>query len=141
MLMRTASSSPAADVADIVCADPDLLALEFAALVAAEYPDPVARPAPRPPRGTTRTATRRAPRSRPDRPLRTGFSRSAGDPADEEAVRARQRGPPAAGVPRPSAQEVVLDRRTGRDRSPPHRTRTAVTILQALGRGDPSVRW
>ena len=43
---RTATSSPPAALAEVVCADPDLLALEFDALMAANYPDAADRPDP-----------------------------------------------------------------------------------------------
>ena len=53
------TSSRPADLAKVVSADPDLLALEFDALMAANYPDFADRPDPRPPRRTARLLTRR----------------------------------------------------------------------------------
>ena len=67
---RTGTSSPPAGLAEVVCADPDLLALEFDALMAANYPDVADRPAPRPPRRTARLLSRRLPPMRPSLPAR-----------------------------------------------------------------------
>jgi hypothetical protein len=96
---RTGTSSPPADPADlaeVVCADPDLLALEFDALMAANYPDFADRPDPRPPRRTARLLTRRLPPTRPSLPVRREPPPFADEQADEERAWARQRGPPAA---------------------------------------------
>jgi hypothetical protein len=106
---RTVTSSPAADLADVVCADPELLALEFDALMAANYPDFADRPDPRPPRRTARLLTRRLPPTRPSLPVRRQSPPPLADEqAGEERGWARQRGPPTA-MPagRPSAQEVM----------------------------------
>jgi hypothetical protein len=104
----TGTSSPPADLAEVACADPDLLALEFDALMAANYPDFADRPDPRPPRRTARLLTRRLPPPRPSLPGRREPPRSADEQADEDPTWARQRGPPAATpAGRPSAQEVV----------------------------------
>jgi hypothetical protein len=69
---RTGTSSPPADLAEVVCADLDLFALEFDALMAANYPDFADRPGPRPPRPTARLLTRRLPPTRPSLPVREG---------------------------------------------------------------------
>jgi len=92
---RTGMSSPPADLAEVICADPDLLALEFDALVAANYPDFAGRPDPRPPRRTARLLTRRLPPRRPSG-VRREQPPFADEQADEEHAWARQRGPPAA---------------------------------------------
>jgi hypothetical protein len=98
------TSSRPADLAKVVCADADLLALEFHALMAANYPDLADRPDTRPPRGIARLLTRRLPPPRPSLPLRREPSRVADEPADEERAGARQRAPPAATrADRPSA--------------------------------------
>jgi hypothetical protein len=90
------TSSRPADLAKVVCADPDLLALEFDALIAANYPDLADRPDPRPPRGIARSLTRRLPPPRPSLPVRREPSPFADEPADEERAGVRQRGPPVA---------------------------------------------
>jgi hypothetical protein len=75
---RTATSSPAAALAEVVCADPDLLALEFDALMAANYPDS------RGPSGPLATA--------PDRPpARPTAAAHAAVPPGEEGVSADRR--------------------------------------------------
>jgi len=91
---RAGASSLPADLAEVVCADPDLLALEFDALVAANYPDVADRPEPRPPRPTARLLTRRLPPTPPSLPVRRERSPFADGHADDELARARQRGPP-----------------------------------------------
>jgi hypothetical protein len=96
---RTGTSSPPADLAEVVCADPDLLALEFDALMAANYPDFADRPDPRPPRRTARLLTRRPPPTRPSLPERRKPAPFADEQADKERAWARQRGPPAATLP------------------------------------------
>jgi len=93
---RTGTSSPPADLAEVVCADVDLLALEFDALMAANYPDVADRPAPRPPRPTARLLTRRLPPTRPSLPVR----REPSPFADEQAER-NVPGPGSADRPRP----------------------------------------
>jgi hypothetical protein len=104
----TGTSSSPADLAEVVCADPDLLALEFEVLMAANYPDFADRPDPRPPRPTARLLTRRLPPTRPSCPMRREPPPVADERADEERGWARQRGPPAARpAGRPSAQEVM----------------------------------
>jgi len=105
---RTATSSPPAALAEVVCADPDLLALEFEALMAANYPHAADRPDPRSPRRTGRLLARRLPPTRPSLPAERESVPFADEQADEEHARARQRGPPAATpAGRPSAQEVM----------------------------------
>jgi hypothetical protein len=105
---RTGTSSPPADVTEVVCADPDLLALEFDALVAANYPDFADRPDLRPPRWTARLLALRLPPTRASLPRRRKPPPCADQQADEERAWARQRGPPAATpAGRPSAQEVM----------------------------------
>ena len=105
---RTATSSPPAALAEVVCADPDLLALEFEALMAANYPDAADRPEPRPPRRIGRLLARRLPPTRPSLPARRESAPFADEQADEEHAWARQRGPPAATpAGRSSAQEVM----------------------------------
>jgi hypothetical protein len=105
---RTGTSSPPADLAEVVCADPDLLALEFDALMAANYPDFADRPDPRRPRRTARLLTRRLPPTRPSLPVRREPPPFADEQADDERAWARQRGPPVATLAgRPSAQEVM----------------------------------
>jgi len=100
----TGTSSRPADLAKVVCTDPDLLALEFHALMAANYPDLADRPDPRPPRGIARLPTRRLPLTRPSLPVRREPPRVADEQADEERAGARQRAPPAATrADRPSA--------------------------------------
>jgi len=104
----TGTSSPPADLAEVVCADLDLLTLEFDALMAANYPDLADRPAPRPPRRTARLLTRRLPPTRPSFPGRREPPQFADEQADEESAVARQRGPPVATpAGRSSAQEVM----------------------------------
>jgi hypothetical protein len=90
------TSSRRADLAKVVCADPDLLALEFDALMAATYPDLADRPDPRPPRRTVRLLTGRLPLTRPSLPVRREPPRVVDEQADEERAGARQRGPPVA---------------------------------------------
>jgi hypothetical protein len=105
---RTGTSSLSADLAEVVCADPDLLALEFDALVAANYPIVADRPDPRPPRRTARLLTRRLPPTRPSLPVGRERSPFAVEQADDELARARQRGPPVATpTGRSNAQEVM----------------------------------
>jgi hypothetical protein len=106
---RTGTSSPPADLAEVVCADPDLLALEFDALMAASYPDFADRPDARPPRRTARLLARRLPPGRSSVPVRQREPLPfTAEQADEERAWARQRGPPAARpTGRPSAQEVM----------------------------------
>ena len=104
----TGTSSPPGDLAEVVCADPDLLALEFDALMAANYPDVADRPDPRLPRRTAHLLTRRLPPMRPSLPVRRERSPSADEQADDELARARQRGPPVATpTGRSNAQEVM----------------------------------
>ena len=105
---RTGTSSPPAGLAEVVCADPDLLALEFDALMAANYPDFADRPDLRPLRRTARLLTRRLRPRRPTLPVRREPAPFADEQADEERAWARQRGPPpAAPAGRPSAREVM----------------------------------
>jgi hypothetical protein len=105
----TGTSSPPADLAEVVCADLDLLTLEFDALITANYPDLAdRRPDPRPPRRTARLLTRRLPPTRPSFREWREPPPSAGEQADEEGAVARQRGPPAATpAGRSSEQEVM----------------------------------
>jgi hypothetical protein len=92
-------SSLPADFAEIVCADPDLLALEFDALVAANYPGSADHPSHRPPRRVARLLNRRLPFTWPRRPVWSEPRRFAAEQADGKCARARQRGPPAATCP------------------------------------------
>jgi hypothetical protein len=102
------TSSRPADLAKVVSADPDLLALEFDALMAANYPDFADHPDPRPPRRTARLLTRRLPPTRPSLPVRREPPPFADEQPDDERTWARQRGPPAATLAdRSSAQEVM----------------------------------
>src|SRR4051794_6466899 len=102
------TSSRPADLAKVVSADPDLLALEFDALMAANYPDLADRPDPRPPRPTARLLARRLPPRRPSLPVRREPPPFAEVQADEERAVARQRGPPVARpAGKSSAQEVM----------------------------------
>jgi hypothetical protein len=100
------TSSPPADLAEVVRADLDLLSLEFDALMTANYPDLADRPDPRPPRRTARLLTRRLPPTRPYLSVRREPSPFADVQADEERALARQRGPPVA-TPTASTQEVM----------------------------------
>jgi hypothetical protein len=86
---RTGTSSPPTDLAEVVCADPDLLALEFDALMAANYPDVADRPDPRPPRRTARLLTRRLPPTRPSLPVRREPPPFADEQPDDERTWAR----------------------------------------------------
>jgi len=105
---RTGTGSPPADLAEVVCADPDLLALEFDALMAANFPDVADRPDHRPPRRTVRLLARRLPPTRPSLPVRREPPPFGHEQADGERARARQRGPPAgAVVTRSSVPEVM----------------------------------
>ena len=91
---RTGTSSPPGALAEVVCADPDLLALEFDALMTANYPDVADRPDPRMPCRTARLLTRRLPSTPPFVPVRRERSPFAGEHADDELAWGRQRGPP-----------------------------------------------
>src|SRR3954451_17153727 len=103
---RTGTSSPPAALAEVVCADPDLLALEFDALMAANYQDVADRPDPRPPRRTGRLLAPRLPPTRPSLSPRRDCGPLAAQQADEAHAWARRRGPPAATpAGRSSAQE------------------------------------
>jgi len=93
---RTGTSSSPADLAEVVCTDADLLALEFDALMAANYPDSADRPDPPPPRRAARLLVRRLPPTRPSLPMRRESPPFAHEQADEERPWVRQRGPPAA---------------------------------------------
>jgi hypothetical protein len=77
---------------DDVLADPDLLALEFESIVAANYPPPSDGPDHTPP------PVRRAPTTRLPSARRTGCGRRRSspwyDPAGARRRRARQRAPP-----------------------------------------------
>jgi hypothetical protein len=126
----TGTSSRPADLAEVVSADPDLLALEFHALMAANYPDLADRPDPRPPRRTVRLLTRRLPLTRPSLPVRTEPPRVADEQADEERAGARQRAPPVANPGRQTERtggriggDVLTTDRAGAGR--PVRARTA----------------
>ncbi len=104
----TRTSSPPADLTEVVCADLDLLALKFDALMAVNYPDFADRSDPWSPRRTARLLARRLPPTRPSLPVRREPSPFAGEQADEERALARQRGPPVATpAGTPSAQEVM----------------------------------
>jgi len=102
------TSSPPVDLAEVVCADLDLLTLEFDALVAANYPDLAGRPDLRRRRRIACLLTWRLPPPRPSLPQWRESSPFAGEQADEERASARQRGPPAATpVGRSNVQEVM----------------------------------
>ena len=120
------NEQPAGDLAEVVCADPDLLALEFDALMAANYPDVADRPDPRPPRRTARLLARRLPPRRPSLSARRESAPFADEQADEERAWARQRGPPAA-TPAGRLERAGGDALTTDRAGPvaPHRTRTA----------------
>jgi hypothetical protein len=97
---RTGTSNLPVDFIEVVCADPDLLALEFDALIAANYPGPADRPHSRPPRRAARLLTWRLPFTPPSASTtREQPQQPAAEHADEERARARQRGPPAATWP------------------------------------------
>jgi hypothetical protein len=137
---RTGTSSPPADPADlaeVVCADPDLLALEFDALMAANYPDFADRPDPRPPRRTARLLTRRLPPTGPSLPVRREPPPFADEQADEERAWARQRGPPTATL---AGRSSVGGDALTTDRAGPvalHRTRTALHMHEPKSSGRP----
>jgi hypothetical protein len=107
----TGTSSQPADLAKVVRGDPDLLALEFNVLMAANYPDLADRPAPRPPHGIARLLTRRLPLTRPSLPVRREPPPFADEQADEDVPGPGQRAPPCHPAGRPSAEEVMLHRR------------------------------
>jgi hypothetical protein len=90
------ASSPPADLAEVVCADLDLLTVEFDELVAANYPGLADRPAPRPPRRTARLLTRRLPPTQPSLPIRGDHHRSSASRRTRNAPR-----PGSAGRPWP----------------------------------------
>jgi len=123
---HTGTSSPPADLAEVVCADPDLLALEFDALTAANYLDLADRPDPRPPRRTGRLLARRLPPTRPSLSARRKSAPFADEQADEEHAWARQRGPPGGHTGR-QTERAGGDALTTDRAGPvaPHRTRTA----------------
>jgi hypothetical protein len=102
---RTGASSAPADLAEVACADPDLLAREFDALMAANYPHVADRPDPRPPRRPARLLTRRLPPPRPSLPVRRCRSQTSRRASNAP-------GPGSADRPRPHrpadrAQEVM----------------------------------
>jgi hypothetical protein len=105
---RTGTSSPTADLAEVVAADPELLALEFDALVAANFPDLGERPDPRPPRPAARLLIRRLRPLRPSCPVRSEPPSWDDEPADADGAPARQRGPPAAMTVGVSSAEEVM---------------------------------
>jgi hypothetical protein len=108
MLVRSDSfREQGSSLAEVVCADADLLALEFDALVAANFPDSADRPNPRPPRPSARLLTRRPPRARPTHPVRRDPLPVADGQADEEGAEARERGPPRPAVPTDRIREVM----------------------------------
>jgi len=100
------TSSPPVDLAKVVCADLDLLRLEFEVLVAANYPDLADCRDLRPPRRIARLLTRRLPPRRPSLPERREPAPFAEVQADEERASARQRGPPAAA---PAGRSIVQE--------------------------------
>src|SRR5690348_4119678 len=92
---RTGTGTLPVDLVEVVGADPDLLALEFDALIAANYPGSADRPRTPPPRRTARLLTRRRPVARPSAPTtRERPQRPAAEQAAEERAPARERGPP-----------------------------------------------
>jgi hypothetical protein len=135
---RTGTSSPPADLAEVVFADLDLLAIEFDALMAANYPDFADRPDPGPPRRTVRLLTRRLPPTRPSLSVRREPPPFADEQADEERAWARQRGPPAAtlaGISRVQGGDGLTTDRAGPVAL--HRTRTAPHMHEPKSRGRP----
>ena len=83
---------------DVLLADPELLAHEFEAIIAANYPASPDRPEPAPPPRWPGSAARRAPVPRPARPSR-GSSVPSRVASARRRARARERGPPAAEHP------------------------------------------
>ena len=137
---RTGTSGPPAVLAEVVCADPDLLALEFDALMAANYPDVADRPDPRPPRRTGRLLARRLPPTRPSLSARESAS-FADEQADEEHAWARQRGPPGGHTSRHMSAgggDALTTDRAGL--VAPHRTRTASHAPAEQQRTSPNTR-
>ena len=86
---------------DVLLADPDLLALEFEAIIAANYRASADRPEPAPPPRWPGSAARRAPVPRRARPSRWSPVPSRVMSARRRGL-ARERGPPAAEHPRAS---------------------------------------
>jgi hypothetical protein len=92
---HSSATRPAPDsVIDAVCADPDLLTLEFEAIMAANYPAPADHPQRRPPRTPPASATRQAPPIPPAHPTTRTPERAAPVATPQRHQRARQRGPP-----------------------------------------------
>jgi hypothetical protein len=92
---HSSATRPAPDsVIDAVCADPDLLTLEFEAIMAANYPAPAAHPTRHPPRTPPASATRRTRPGRPNHPATRTPQRAAPVATPQRHQRARQRGPP-----------------------------------------------
>jgi len=96
-------------VIDAVCADPDLLTLEFEAIIDANYPPPADHPQRRPPRTLPASATRRTPPVPPAHPTTRTPERPAhvATPQRHRRVgqsgRARPRTPRRARLPPPRA--------------------------------------
>jgi len=138
---RTGTSSPPAAFAEVVCADPDLLALEFDALMAANYPDVADRPDPRPPRRTGRLLARRLPPTRPSLSARRESAPFADEQADEEHAWARQRGPPGGHTSRHMSAgggDALTTDRAGL--VAPYRTRGASDASAEQQRTSPNTR-
>jgi hypothetical protein len=92
---HSSATRPAPDsVIDAVCADPELLTLEFEAIMAANYPAPADHPTRRPPRTPPASATRRTPPVPPAHPSSRTPERAAPVATPQRHQRARQRGPP-----------------------------------------------
>jgi hypothetical protein len=92
---HSSATRPGPDsVIDAVCADPDLLTLEFEAIMAVNYPAPADHPQRRPPRTPPASATRQTPPVRPVHPTTRTPQRAAHVATPQRHQRARQRGPP-----------------------------------------------
>ena len=113
-------------VIDAVCADPELLTLEFEAIMAANYPAPADHPNRRPPRTPPASATRQAPPGPPAHPATTTPQPPGHLSAPQRPQRARQRGPPtrahrglAFDPTTPPPERRCAPRRNRLDPSPP----------------------
>jgi hypothetical protein len=91
---RSATRLTPDSVIDAVCADPNLLTLEFEAIMAAHYPAPADHPNRRPPRTPPVSTTRQTPPGRPAHPTTTTPEPPGHLSAPQRPQRARQRGPP-----------------------------------------------
>ena len=91
---RSATRLTPDSVIDAVCADPELLTLEFEAIMAANYPAPADHPNRRPPRTPPASTTRQTPPGPPSHPTTTTPQPPGHLSAPQRPQRARQRGPP-----------------------------------------------